>query len=405
MPEIVLHYIWQQGIARRFPQLTTDGRKVEILSVGHHNLDAGPDFADVHLRVWSADGLQYLDMVGNIEIHVSSSDWYAHHHDEDPAYDSIIMHIVRKADKPVYNSKGKWIDQIELTYPEDKDYVAQFLEQARAMDSALSTHPCGHRLLQDPSLITAHWKQTMLTRRLQCKQESIRRLLDLSHNDWQQAFYISLAHYFGFHTNGVPFELLAKQTPLPVLYKHRDNLFQIEAILLGQSGLLTADTADTPEQKSLLNEYRFLQTKFGLQPISGSLWKSARMRPQAQPKVRILQFAKLIHQSEFLLTQILDNREVDALRRLFAPAQMGKDSVDILLINVAAPFLYAKTHHKEALDLLEAIPPENNRIIRQWKILGQQVHHAADTQALIHLYQTCCESGKCFDCEVFTNFR
>ena len=370
--------------------------------MGKHNLDAGPDFTDVKLRMWDQKGLQYIDLVGNIEIHVNSSDWYSHRHQLDPAYDNILLHVVRIADKEVLNSHGETVPQLVLNYPSDKDYVASFLEQAKDMDSALLTHPCGHRLLKDPSLITDHWKQVMLHRRLRCKSESIEKLLQLSCNDWQQAFYISMSHYFGFHTNGVPFEMLAKQTPLAVLNKHRDNLFQLEAILLGQSGLLSDETADTEERQLLLHEYRFMQVKFGLKPIAASMWKRARMRPASQPELRIIQFAKLIHSTEFLLSRMLDTRDLESLRGLFNKTGMGRDSVDIILINVAVPFVYARGFKEDAIRLLEAIPAENNRIIRQWKALGQSVRHAADTQALIHLYRTCCESGKCLDCEVFS---
>ena len=49
---------------------------------------------------------------------------------------------------------------------------------------------------------------------------------------------------------------------------------------------------------------------------------------------------------------------------------------------------------------MEQIAPENNRIIRQWQLLGQQVHNAADTQALLHLYQNYCQPHNCINCEV-----
>ena len=80
MPEILLHYIWQHCLWAGFPQTTTDGRPVEILSVGQHNIDAGPDFANVHLRIGEQE------WYGNVEIHLTSSDWYTHKHHLNPAY-------------------------------------------------------------------------------------------------------------------------------------------------------------------------------------------------------------------------------------------------------------------------------------------------------------------------------
>ena len=268
MPEILLHYIWQRELFRSFPQYTTDGRHIDVLSVGVHNTDAGPDFSDVHLRVTDSNG-KSIDWVGNIEIHVRASDWFKHRHHLDKAYDSVILHVVRDADKQVFNSQGEAIAQCALQYPTDQDYLSQLVADAHLMDSAYLTHRCANVLLKDPNLLTLGWKQTMLTRRLNCKKDSIRRLLALTTNSWEEAFYISLAHYFGFHTNGIPFEQLAINTPLSCLRKHKDNLLQLTAILMGQSGLLD-------ESDELYSEYAFLRTKFALQPINPSMWKLGR---------------------------------------------------------------------------------------------------------------------------------
>lgn len=392
MPEILLHYIWQREIFRSFPQYTTDGRRIDVLSVGIHNMDAGPDFSDVHLRIEQSDG-SFRDWIGTVEMHVRSSDWYRHRHHLDKAYDNVILHVVRDADKLVYNSHGEPIAQCALQYPADRDYLSQLIADARLMDSPLGTHHCATILLKDPNLLTLGWKQTMLVRRLTCKTHSIERLLTLTTNGWEEAFYISLAHYFGFHTNGIPFEQLAINTPLAYLRKHRDNLFQLTAILMGQSGLLAHDDI-------LYKEYEFLRAKFGLTPIEPALWKMGRIRPQNAPQTRIRQFAQLLHQSEFLFSKVLEVNDLEQMRLLFAVDGMGRDSIDILLINVAVPFKYAYGQKDEALQLLQSIPAENNRIIRQWRDLGQKVETAADSQALIHLYQTCCQTGQCINCDV-----
>ncbi len=391
MPEILLHYIWQRGIFRAFPQYTTDGRRIEVLSVGKHNTNAGPDFSDVRLLFHSDDRTE--EWCGNIEIHVSSSDWFKHNHQSDPAYDNIILHVVRKADKVIYNTRGESIVQCELRYPDEQDYLTQLLSDAKLMDSPLATHRCGRFLLQDPSLLTNGWRQTMLQRRLECKKQSIERLLAITHNHWEQAFYVSLAHYFGFHVNGVPFEQLAINTPLACLQKHRNSLKQLTAILLGQSGLLSQDD-------ELYREYAFLQVKFGLQPINAAMWKRGRIRPQNAPETRIRQFAQLLFQSEFLFSKLMDTDDVDDLRQLLTVKGLGRESVDILIINAVIPFKYARGKHKQAVDILLNLPAEKNSIIRQWLDLGQAVKNAADSQALIHLYQTCCQTGQCLNCDV-----
>ena len=395
MPEIVLHYIWEHCLWAGFEQYTTDGRKVEILSVGTHNRDAGPDYSSARVLI---DGKEW---VGNIEIHVNSSDWYKHHHHLDKAYDNIILHVVRTADKTVCNSRGEEIPQCALNYPGDQDYLTALFQAAQQMDSAVGKIGCAEQLVHDPHLLSEGWRKTLLRKRLDCKNASIIRLLEITKGSWEHALYISLARNFGFHTNSLPFEQLAINTPLSYLQKHRNSLFQLTALLMGQAGLIDE------KEKDLQKEYNFLQTKFSLIPLDGSIWKHARMRPQNSPELRIRQFAQLLHQSENLLSKILDTDDLNEIIPLFAVDKMGKSSIDILLINTVIPYKYAYALHKnnlaeaeKVMGLMELIAAENNTIIRQWKVLGQQIKNAADTQALLHLYQNYCQHHECINCEV-----
>lgn len=409
MPEILLHYIWQKRIWAGFPQTTTDGKPVEIVSVGQYNIHAGPDFSNAHIRI---DG---QDWVGNIEIHVCASDWYKHRHHMDAAYDNTILHVVAKADKEVCNTRGERLPQCELQYPHGQDYLTQLLHSTEWHASLSGIPDCGKQLLENPTLLTQDWKKNLLEQRLECKRQSITQLLGITQQSWAHAFYISLAHNFGFHTNGLPFEALALATPLSCLQKHRNSLFQLTAILLGQSGLLKE--GDSNYESGLWEEYCFLQKKFSLQPIEASMWKKARMRPQNAPEVRIRQFAHLIYQSEFLFAQLMEAQSTekmfellslqhdneDVYNRVQRPLPLGKNSIAILLINTVIPYKYAYTQHQhieDAIEWLNNIPKEDNTIIRKWAMLGQDIRSAADTQSLIHLYQNYCQPHLCFNCHV-----
>ena len=374
-------------------QQTTDGRTVEILSVGEHNRDAGPDYSHARVRI---DGREWI---GNIEIHVCSSDWIKHRHHLDKAYDNVILHVVRTADKPVYNSRGELVTQCELQYPGDKDYLTGLFAAAQQMDSAVARIGCAEQLLRDPKLITEGWRKNLLRKRLECKQASIMRLLEITKGSWEHALYISLARNFGFHTNSLPFEQLAINTPLSYLQKHRNSLFQLTALLMGQASLI--------DEPAMQKEYDFLRIKFNLTPMDGSVWKHGRLRPQNSPELRIRQFAQLLYQSENLFSKILDTSDLKDLEQLFMVDKMGKSSIDILLINTVIPYKYAyalyKNNHaeaEEAMKLMEHIAPENNTIVRQWRVLGQAIRNAADTQALLHLYQNYCQHHECINCEV-----
>lgn len=400
MPEILLHYIWEHCLWAGFEQKTTDGRTVEILSVGEHNHDAGPDYSHARVRIGGRE------WVGNIEIHVCSSDWQRHKHHLDKAYDTVILHVVRTADRPIYNSRGELVPQCELQYPSDQDYISGLFQAAQQMDSAVGRIGCAEQLLREPGLLTEGWRKTLLRKRFECKKASIERLLEITKGSWEHALYISLARNFGFHTNSVPFEELAIITPLSYLQKHRNNLFQLTALLMGQAGLIT-------NNEVLAKEYDFLRTKFSLTPLNASVWKHARLRPQNSPELRICQFAQLMYQSEALLSKILDTENIKELVRLFewksdtGIAPLGKSSINILLINTVLPYKYAYAlkrnltkQAEEVLAIMEQIAPENNTIIRQWRILGQRVNNAADTQALLHLYQNYCQHHECINCEV-----
>lgn len=413
MPEILLHYIWQKRLWSGLPQYTTAGEAIEIISTGQYNTNAGPDFCNAHIRI----GKQ--EWIGNIEIHIHASDWYKHQHHTNPAYDNTILHVVCVADKDINNTKGEKIPQCELQYPHHQDYMSEWLKYAQQVQSPSYHIECSNQLQNDTTLITYGWKRALLLKRLECKFKSIEQLLSITQNSWSHAFYISLAHNFGFHTNGIPFETLAMQTPLSCLLKHRDNLFQVTAILLGQSGLLNEQTALGKEQKALWMEYDFLRKKFSLTPMNASIWKKSRMRPQNAPEIRIRQFAQLIHQSEFLFSDLMQAKNIDTMVRILqtpitknneqfsSPPTLGRKSIDILLINTIIPYQYAynKAQHKtdnevDILNLIEQIPAEDNSIIRQWKMLGQSIQSAADTQALLHLFQNYCQPHQCYNCQV-----
>lgn len=255
--------------------------------------------------------------------------------------------------------------------------------------------------------------------RLEKKYESIQRLLNITQNNWEEAFYISLTRNFGFSINSLPFELLAIQTPLTFLRKHRNSLFQLTAMLLGQTGLLNDNKPLTEEQKRLYKEYLFLQKKFNLVPIDPSLWKYSRTRPYNFPEVRVRQLAHLIYQSEFLFSQLMETQDLNKLNSLLQiqmndatiyeqlnqPMMMSKNTIELLLINTIIPYQYAYNTAKQqntniVYSLLQSIAPENNSIIKQWKSIGQDVTSALDTQALLHLYQNYCQPNDCINCDV-----
>lgn len=414
MKESILHYVWQYKLFPQHQLKTTEGDKVEIIDVGRLNTDAGPDFFNAKIKI--ANTL----WAGNVEFHQRSSDWKRHNHNGNNAYDNVILHIAEIVDTNIYTTKGEKIPQMELKVPPTiKKKYSELLAEKKWIS-------CENKINEIDNFRINALKNTLLTERLEQKTQTIFHLLEASENHWEEAFYILLARSYGFGVNSQPFELLAKSLPLSILAKHKDYLFQLEALLLGQAGFLQKIETDKYQQ-DLQNEYRFLQTKYTLKPLEISQWKLLRLRPENFPHIRLAQFAKLIHHSSKLFSKILETENLDGLRNFFrtevseywqnhylfgkesatSKKQIGKNSIDILLINTVIPFLFAYARKRNNEDLaekairfLENIPSEKNTIITHWNELGINSTSAFDSQALLQLKKKYCDEKKCLRCRI-----
>jgi len=414
MKESILHYVWQYKLFTSHELFTTDGESVEVIDVGKYNTDAGPDFFNAKIRigetVWA----------GNLEIHSRSTDWEKHNHQNDKAYDSVILHVVDIADAEVYRIDGTLIPQMVLIYPQ---HIVTNYEQ---LINEQKWIPCADKIASVPSIFIQGWKNALLSERLEQKMQAINDLLLEKNQHWEEAFYITLARNFGFSTNSQAFESLAKSLPLAALGKHKDNLFQLEALLFGQAGLLNESGLDDYSLK-LKHEYEFLRAKFALQPMIASQWKLLRLRPDNFPHIRIAQFAGLIHSSSKLFSKIVENPTIEFLQSVFAcePSvywqthylfgaesslknkKLGARSINGILINTVVPFLFCYAHQKNiqalkdnALQLLEKIPCETNSILTGWKNLEISAQSAYDSQALLQLKKHYCDEKKCLRCRI-----
>lgn len=414
MKESILHYVWQNKLFTAHDLKTTDGEKLEIIDVGRNNTDAGPDFFNAKIRIgetlWA----------GNVEIHTCSTEWFKHSHQWDKTYDTVILHVVLRADSEVYRRDGDRIPQLELNYPKqiEANYDHLF--------SIQKWIPCSDKINQVPSIFIQSFKSALLTERLEQKMNSIEQLLLENNQHWEEAFYITLARNFGFGTNSQAFESLAKSVSISILGKHKDNILQLEALLFGQAGLLNPDKVDDYSLR-LKKEYDFLQLKYGLIPIEGSQWKLLRLRPDNFPHVRIAQFAALINTSKKLFSKVVENPQIEVIRKLFETEpsaywkssylfahkstlhikKLGAQSINGILINTVVPFLFCYASHKnneelksKVLQMLEDIPKENNSIINGWNNLGLASKTAYDSQALLQLKKQYCDLKKCLRCRI-----
>ena len=412
--EQLLHYVWKHKIFSLKELKTTTGQQVEVIDTGLANTDAGPGFFNAKLKL---DGVLWI---GNIEIHERSSDWFKHGHHADTGYNSVILHIASEIDTEISRSNGERIPQIQLICPEA---VRTNYKELLETDS----YPPCYRIIPSLPPFTAHsWMTALQMERFEQKATLLNERLKRCQGNWEDAFFITLARNFGFGLNGDAFETWAHRLPFRAVDKHRNDLFQIEAIFFGQAGILEDSDGDGYYLR-LKKEYIYLQHKFELIPMNTSLWRFLRLRPTNFPHIRIAQLACLYHRAYGLLSRIMETETLQGVRDILKggtseywlthytfggsspsrPKALSNTSLDLLIINTVVTFLYAYGLHKgnpvlcaRAGSFLEELKAENNYITRMWEQCGMKASNAADSQALIQLKKEYCDKKKCLYCRI-----
>lgn len=421
--EQLLHYVWKHRILPLCPLMTSDGQPVEVIDAGLHNTHAGPDFFNAKVRI---GGTLW---VGNVELHLRSSDWQRHGHHADPAYNNVILHVAEVVDADVVTADGKHPPQLQLSIPSS---VREHYAQLSTTDDYPRCWPIVPRL---SSLMVHSWMSALLAERLQERAQRCLDRLTAVGGDWERALFITLARNFGFGVNGDAFEAWARAFPLHAAAKHRDDLFQLEALFLGTAGLLAPEALPPSARAAaegdsylqhLRAEHHYLAHKFQLPPpMEAHQWRYLRLRPQNFPHLRLVQLANLYHRQTAGLSALLQADTREALHTALDTAatdywqthylfglpadhnakRLSAASRDLIIVNTVSPILFAYGigHHDDAmqeraLTLLEQLKPERNFIIRQWQQCGLTVDTAADSQALIQLKRAYCDRSDCLRC-------
>jgi hypothetical protein len=416
MTEDFLHYVWKTSQFDKTHLLTNDGSPLQVLDTGVHNKDAGPDFFNAQVKI--AGQL----WVGNIEIHLKTTDWLRHGHQYDDAYKNVVLHVVYdhdtslsvlpSVDLPTLALRGRIQDDLYARYQ-------RFLLSEQWV-------PCASKLEYVPDIIKVGWQGRLLAERLAAKAQLISTELEQTGMDWEQAFYRILLRTFGMRVNAEPFAWLARTMPWPLLARKHDQPEVLEALLLGQAGLLP-DLPPDAYCRELKQIYGSLCKLHSLTPQPGHNWKHLRMRPANFPTLRLVQLAALMHKTPRLFSSLLHCTTPDEAMALFAaePGQywhthympgvvatpsrkrIGEQMLQIILINVVIPFLFVRGQlhdddllRARALAWLENLAPESNQLITNWAHNHWKAQNAAETQALIHLHKNYCSRKQCLHCTV-----
>lgn len=415
LKEELLHFVWKYQLFEKRSLYSTEGELIEVVFPGYHNHDAGPDFLDARIRI--GDKL----WAGNIEIHIHSADWKKHEHQNDPSYKNIILHVVYED-----NEKAEIRNFPTLTL---KYRIPGIIKKNyRSLMQSSEKIPCSDYVIDIEEITKTLWVQRMTAERFEHRNEYINNLLELT-GDWHESFYMAVARSLGYRVNADAFEKLARITPQKLIARHKNNLFQIEALLFGQAGLLQQDFKDEYAIQ-LASEYQFLKSKYHLSGMSISEWKFARLRPADFPTIRIAQFSMLLYNVSNLFSAIIEAGKNQRLQDFFRcetssywlnhyifdqetsskkRKKIGQSAINRIIINAVVPFLFSYGKYKnqedltrKALNLLESLPKEQNSLLTQWETLGFKNENAADSQGLLHLRKQYCDQKKCLYCSIGT---
>ncbi len=415
MNEKLLQFIWEFQYFQQSGLFTSQSEALTILNPGKRNHHQGPDFLDALIRIGNTT------WAGNIEIHTLASDWYKHHHTADKNYAHIILHVVWEEDVPVYDGNGHLFASLALQNRVSKyllDRYRQVMENNRNI-------PCYSFLpaLQDLGWIA--WKERLAAERLERKSAQVLALFKQNGDHWEELCWCMMAANFGGKVNGLLFKLVAESIPIALLQRHRKQLYQVEALLMGQANLLEGKFTD--KYACLLQkEYRFLKKKYRLQSVNRQP-AFLRMRPAGFPTIRMAQLAVLISGNENMFSILKEYNSITEAEKLFTitagsywdthyrfeesshylPKQIGKSMSENILINTVIPLLfsYGLYHQNDgcrerALQWLAELPAEENRITTEWRRSGISNKKAIDSQALLELTNHYCLHKRCLSCAV-----
>lgn len=417
MQEDFLHYVWQFKKFTFSDLKTTEGEKIVLLKTGQHNQhESGPDFFNAQLKI---DGQLWA---GNIEIHLKASDWYAHGHETDKAYDNVILHVVWENDMPIFRKDNTSIPTLELQ--KNINTNALYNYENLLKNKNLKWINCEKDFAHFSDFSLHNWLDRLYLERLEEKAAVILQLLQQSQNNWEEVLFKMLLKNFGLNINGDAFFAIGTCIPFAIIQKLSASSFQLEALLMGQADLLNEKTEDAYLHQ-LRDEFSFLQKKFNFAPQKTTAVKFFRLRPDNFPTIRLAQFACLYHKNKGLFAQLMEAKSLDSIHQLLETKTsaywethytFGKESkkktkalskkfIDLLVINTIVPlqFCYAKYKGKPMdngmLDILKSLPPETNNIVEKFNHLRhQKASDALTTQALLQLKKKYCDQNKCLQC-------
>ncbi len=415
MKEDFLHYVWKFQKFDTQNLKLTNGCSLAVLDPGTVNTNAGPDFFNGSIRI------DEQEWAGNIEIHINASHWYAHGHDTDKHYDSVILHVVWDSDIPVLRSNHTEIPTLELRTLVAAQSLAKY---QRLFLKTGGWIPCEKGFHRVPEPHYAIWLERLYIERLQQKTTLIHQELQRSQGDWEGVLFRLICKNFGLKVNALSFYSLSCSMDFRIVRKCSHDRVLLEALFFGQAGLLDGSRGD-PYFIELKSKYAYLRLKFGLNSDYVIPPKLLRLRPSGFPSIRLSQLAGLYSGCGSLFSKVIEATTIQELHRLLyctaaaywnthytfgrqsgnSVKGLSKEFTNLLLVNTIIPvkFAFLKMTNGPAAavtSLATNIEPEKNSIIKKFNALRPGIKNAAETQALLQLKKHYCDKRKCMECSL-----
>ncbi|MCH8126578.1 DUF2851 family protein [candidate division KSB1 bacterium] len=303
LSENFLYHIWD-GLHLRLKELMTmDGRRIEIIHRGKWNMDSGPDFLGAILK------FNESLIKGDVEIHIRVSDWFNHNHQNDAAYNNVILHaVLQKPAKPTpaVTESGRIPQTLILG-----DFLDESLSRLRARVDKIQAEP--PKSWPDICLLSGKENPKILQRlefwgleRLNQKKQ--RFLEERSYFQFNDLFYQGLCEALGYSKNQNPFLKLALLLSLDkiwTLLSHNDHesmLEKLQGVLFGAAGFLeqTNEKKESyPEStrkfvNGLCSHWVEFKKQYSMTNLDKSEWRFLRLRPSNFPTVRLAGLCRLL---------------------------------------------------------------------------------------------------------------
>lgn len=454
MSERFLRQIWLHKEFDETKLVTLGNVRVTLLDLGEPNLDGGPDFKNARIRIGP------MLFTGDIELHQFADDWTKHGHQNDPRFNSVILHVAlwggEGADK-MQTQAGRALQTV-LLHKIMKGSIPEALSRAVKYDEIWRAGPlpCAAVNINIEHSVKVNFLQELADTRLRRKErvfaerasaeargDAAQMLLAAT---WEQVLYEGVMDALGFSKNRVPFKTLATEMPLSFLRTLPPGADHLQAALFGASGLLADAKFTDAETGGFVTELQALWNAVNVsykgQVLTRADWQWLRLRPQNFPPVRLAGAACF---ADRIIGQNLFGKLVDvfsatippedartALHELFdAPADgywkshydfgsawstpivslVGPSRVDDIIVNIVIPMMRAystaiadETVSKNATGLYAQFRAlaqnEMTERVERWLLAGKKLSGARIQQGAIELFTHYCRVERCLECAV-----